>query len=371
MTSMNKSVQTCYTCKMKPASPRKILHIDMDCFYAAVEIRDNPNLQNHPVAVGGNSQQRGVLTTCNYLARQYGLHSAMPTYQALARCPNLVLVPVNMPKYKAASQAIHSIFREYTDIIEPLSLDEAYLDVTHCTQHHGSATLIAQAIRERIVQEQNLTASAGVAPNKLLAKIASDWHKPNGQCVIRPDAVDDFIKPLPVSKLFGVGKATAAKLAQLGIATCGDLQSLTPAQLVEYFGRFGTKLYDYAQGIDHRPVEPNRLRKSVSVESTYPENLDTLERCLAKLPELFTRLTQRCALHSERVMTKHYVKMKFADFTKTSVECVASQLDITICEHLLRAGFTRNTQPIRLLGIGVRFDTDDSDYVTQQLELVS
>ena len=295
----------------------------------------------------------------------------MPTYQALAHCPELVLVPVNMAKYKAASQALHAIFREYTNIIEPLSLDEAYLDVSHFTQHHGSATLIAQAIREHILQEQHLTASAGVAPNKLLAKIASNWHKPNGQCVITPNEVHEFMQLLPVSKLLGVGKATATKLEKLDIETCGDLQGLTQGVLLEHFGRFGIKLYDYARGIDQRPVEPNRTRKSISVEATYSENLDTLAQCLAKLPDLFARLTQRLETHAERTLTKHYVKIKFADFTKTIVECITSQLDITLFEDLLHSGFIRQKKPIRLLGIGVRFGNDTHDECVKQMDLIS
>ena len=193
-------------------STRKIIHIDMDCFYASIEIRENPTLQGKPVAVGGSSRQRGVLTTCNYEARKFGLHSAMPTAQAIKKCPNLILVPVNMPLYKQVSAQIHQIFQRYTSIIEPLSLDEAYLDVTDCTQCSGSATWIAQEIRQAIFDELKLTASAGVAPLKFLAKIASDMNKPNGQFVIQPHEVEQFVKTLPLKKIPGVGKKTAERL---------------------------------------------------------------------------------------------------------------------------------------------------------------
>ena len=183
----------------------------MDCFYAAIEIRDRPELANKPVAVGGRPNGRGVLTTCNYVARKYGLHSAMPSAQALKLCPKVVLLPVHMDKYKKASTEIHKIFQRYTQLIEPLSLDEAYLDVSEVDLHQGSATLIAKSIRKDIYEQQKLTASAGIAPNKFLAKVASDWNKPNGQFVITPDDVNDFVSALPVGKIPGVGPVTQNK----------------------------------------------------------------------------------------------------------------------------------------------------------------
>jgi DNA polymerase-4 len=206
---------------------RKIIHIDMDCFYAAVETRDNPDLQGKPVAIGGSANKRGVLSTCNYEARTFGLHSAMLTATALQRCRQLVLLPVNMQKYRQASTQIHQIFHRYTDLIEPLSLDEAYLDVTDNTDCQGSASLLAKQIRSEIEQELRLTASAGIAPNKFLAKIASDWHKPNGQFVIPPEAIEEFMIELSVKKIPGVGKVTAEKLHKLGISTCGQLQNIS------------------------------------------------------------------------------------------------------------------------------------------------
>jgi DNA polymerase-4 len=336
--------------------PRKIIHIDMDCFYAAVEVRDNPQLQGKPVAVGGLANRRGVLTTCNYQARRFGLHSAMATYRALKLCPELVLLPVNMEKYRQVSQQVRQIFTDYTDLIEPLSLDEAYLDVTHCPQHQGSATRIAHAIRQKITQNLSLTASAGVAPNKFLAKIASDWHKPNGQFVITPKQVDAFMQPLPVKKLFGVGKVTAKKLAALNVDTCGDLQRFAMATLLEHFGRFGKQLYYYARGIDERAVNPNRIRKSVSVELTYPEDLDTLEACLAKLPELLEKLLQRLQPHQDRTIHKQWVKVKFDDFGQTTMECISTAPELIQYQTLLKNLMARSHKPVRLIGIGVAFE---------------
>ena len=206
------------------AHVRKIIHCDCDCFYASVEMRDDPSLRGRPLAVGGRADQRGVIATCNYEARRYGIHSAMATAQAVKLCPDLILIPPNMEKYRITSRQIMDIYRDYTDLVEPLSLDEAYLDVTNSPHCKGSATLIAQEIRRRIFETVGITASAGVAPNKFVAKIASDWNKPDGLFLVRPGEVDAFVAALPVKKLFGVGKVTAAKLHSLGAQTCGDLR---------------------------------------------------------------------------------------------------------------------------------------------------
>ncbi|HAT8221249.1 TPA: DNA polymerase IV, partial [Legionella pneumophila] len=272
---------------------RKIIHIDMDCFYAAIEMRDFPELANKPIAVGGEASRRGVIATCNYAARQFGIHSAMPTAHALKLCKELILRPVRMDVYQKESQYIRTLFAEYTDIIEPLSLDEAYLDVTESTQCQGSATWISQEIRARIYQTRQLTASAGIAPNKSLAKIASDWHKPNGQMVIRPEDVNTFILDLPVRKLFGVGPKMEEKLNALNIKTCADLQRYSVEYLLHKFGTIGQRLYELARGIDNRPVNPERIRKSISVEETYPIDLPDSEACLEALPDLMVRLEAR------------------------------------------------------------------------------
>ena len=208
---------------------RKIIHCDCDCFYAAVEMRDDPSLRDLPIAIGGKSDRRGVVATCNYRAREYGVRSAMPTGQALKLCPDLVVVPGTMAKYREAAQQIRQIFYRYTDKVEPLSLDEAYLDVTDCTECQGSATLIAQEIREVIAREVGVTASAGIAPNKFLAKVASDLNKPDGQYVITPPEIDAFVETLKVKRISGVGKVTNEKLRRLGIETCGDLAAVASA----------------------------------------------------------------------------------------------------------------------------------------------
>ncbi len=258
---------------------RKIIHIDMDCFYAAVEVKYQPRLKGKPVAVGGSPDGRGgVLTTANYEARQFGVKSAMTSNQALRLCPELILVPPDFSKYKAESAKVRMILERYTDLIEPLSLDEAYLDVTGPRLNDGSfqtvsATRIAQQIRNEIKTELQLTASAGVAPNKFLAKIASDLNKPDGIAVIRPEEVERFVETLPVEKIWGVGKVTAEKLKRKGLSTCGDLQKLSLKRLVDEFGSWGAQLYDYSRGIDHRVVKAERERKSLTVEETYNHDL--------------------------------------------------------------------------------------------------
>jgi len=347
---------------------RKIIHIDMDCFYAAVEIRDNPKLNGYPVAIGGRANARGVLSTCNYQAREYGLHSAMASYRALELCSDLVLLPVNMPKYKAVSERIRKILAQFTSVIEPLSLDEAYLDVSHSGSCNGSATLIAQQIRQDIFKQEQLTASAGIAPNKLLAKIASDWNKPDGQYVITPEMVESFVATLAVQKIFGVGKVTANKLSALKVQTCADLQKLSKVELSDHFGSFGAKLYDYARGIDHRPVEPDRIRKSASVELTYNSNISGIIQCLDKLPELMDKLLVRLQPHHERTIHKQYVKIKFADFTQTTAECLSSKPDCDKYILLLQEAHNRQVKTIRLLGIGVRFTEDEQHYATEEMQ---
>ncbi len=334
---------------------RKIIHIDMDCFYAGIEMRDNPDLKGKPVAVGGPADKRGVLCTCNYEARKYGARSAMPTAHALRLCPDLILLPVNMAKYKAISTQIRDIFYAYTPNIEPLSLDEAYLDVTDCEHLQGSATRIAQAIRAQIFQQYRLTASAGVAPNKFLAKVASDWNKPNGQYVITPKQINDFILHLPVAKIPGVGKVTAQKMHSMNIQTCSDLQTYSVEQLAEHFGLFGQKLFNYCRGIDTRAVESQRTRKSVSVEETFPSDLPHLTNCTHILSTLFEQLTQRLKPYQERSIKNQFVKIKFNNFTQTTAETIANDLTIDLFHQLCQTAYLRYQLPIRLIGLGVHF----------------
>lgn len=337
-------------------NPRKIIHIDMDCFYAAIEIRDNPSLANKPIAVGGLPTKRGVICTCNYIARKYGVHSAMPTAIAYRHCPSLHLLPVNMPKYKQVAKKIHAIFREFTDLVEPLSLDEAYLDVTNSTHYHGSATLIAKAIRERIWQEEKLIASAGIAPNKFLAKIASGWKKPNGFFVICPSDVATFISTLPVDKLYGVGKVTAKKLHSMRLITCTDLQRLSLSELTDQFGKRGKNLYEQSRGIDNHPVEPNKIRKSLSVEQTFPKDIMDMDTCLDAINTLYRRLTSRMQESViNRPIKNQYIKIKFSDFKLTTSEIISDSINLQKYLALFRASYVEEKRSIRLLGLGVRF----------------
>lgn len=318
-------------------------------------MRDNPALADIPIAVGGSADRRGVISTCNYLAREFGVRSAMPTARALKLCPNLTVIPGNIEKYRQASQQIMAIYRDYTDLIEPLSLDEAFLDVSDSEHCRGSATLIAEEIRARIKAEVGITASAGVAPSKFLAKIASDWNKPDGLCVIKPDEVEGFVETLPVEKIFGVGEKTAARLHKLGVQTCGDLRGYTLAQLVDHFGRFGKRLYELCRGIDERPVKTSRVRKSISVENTFSQDLPDLPSCLAQLPELLANLERRFEKHrKERSITGAVVKLKFDDFTQTTAEHAADRVEMAHFEALMQEAWLRGQRPVRLIGVGYR-----------------
>ena len=349
---------------------RKIIHIDMDCFFAAVEVRENPHLKGKPVAVGGKPNTRGVVAACNYEARKFGVHSAMPMSRALQKCPNLITTAVHMDLYKAVSAEIHSIFEQYTDLIEPLSLDEAYLDVTDCTQCNGSATLMAEEIRAKIFQSQRLTASAGVAPNKFLAKVASDWNKPNGQKVITPNEVADFVKELPVTAISGVGKVTAKKMNSLNIVTCSDLQKLDIEQLQEYFGSFGKSLYQYSRGIDKRPVKNFWIRKSLSVEDTFAEDLPDLNACLSEISAIYKELLVRLerAQKKQRLNPKAlFVKLRFSDFETTTIQMSGVAPNKNAYCRLLTQAWQRGQRPVRLIGIGLQFYPPD---MPEQLSLL-
>ena len=342
----------------------------MDCFYAAIEMRDFPHLASKPIAVGGEPSRRGVISTCNYAARKFGVHSAMPSRQALKLCPNLVIQPIRMAAYREESQYIREIFAQYTDLIEPLSLDEAYLDVTDCSQCKGSATWIASEIRTKINQSRQLTASAGIAPNKILAKIASDWHKPNGQKVIRPEEIDNFMMNLPVRKLFGVGPKMEERLHLLNIKTCADLQRYRQDELIEKFSSQGKRLYELARGIDERPVNPERVRKSISVEETYSNDLPNIAACIAELPALLERLDARIQRTGESLSIQGvFVKLKFRDFSQTTVERVTEVIEPEFVLQLICEGFDRKQLPVRLLGVGIKIKHDDKNKDYCQLSL--
>ena len=343
-------------------SARKIIHCDCDCFYASVEMRDDPSLRGRPLAVGGRAEHRGVVATCNYEARAFGVHSAMSTARALQLCPQLLLIPPDFERYRAASRLILAIYRDYTPLVEPLSLDEAYLDVTGVDRCQGSATRMAEEIRGRIRDEVGITASAGIAPNKFIAKVASDWNKPDGQFVVRPQEVDAFVAALAVKKIFGVGKVTAAKLARLGVHTCGDLRAWSLADLTHHFGSFGAGLHRLCRGIDEREVKPDRIRKSISVETTYVTDLPDLAACRAALPALMEEFARRFErTQARRPVTKAVVKIKFADFSQTTAECPASGPDVATWLRLLEEGHARRGLPVRLLGVGLRFAEGEDD----------
>jgi len=334
---------------------RKIIHIDADCFYAAVEVRDNPALRGLPVAVGGSAERRGVVAAASYEARKFGIHSAMASATAVKLCPELILIPGRMSAYREASRQMRDIFSDYTDLIEPLSLDEAFLDVSRSMQCKGSATLIAEEIRQRINDTIGITVSAGIAPNKFLAKVASDWNKPNGQYVITPDKIDTFLASLPVKKIWGVGKVTARRLDKLGIKTCGDVRRYDVFQFVEIMGNFGEHIHKLAHGIDSRPVVSEWRRKSISVENTYAQDLPDLAACLQKIPELIESLDRRMQrLDDDYRIQNSFLKMKFCDFNQTTVERMHSKPNLPDLSILCEEAWQRGKIPVRLLGVGVR-----------------
>jgi|TARA_B110000977_G_scaffold12763_1_gene16223 DNA polymerase-4 len=336
---------------------RKIIHCDCDCFYASIEMRDNPALRGKPIAVGGSPERRGVVATCNYEAREFGIHSAMASATARRLCPDLIIIRTDMDKYRLASSQIHEIFQRYTDLIEPLSLDEAFLDVSDCDEFRGSATRIAEAIRNEVREVVGITISAGIAPNKFLAKIASDWNKPDGQFAVLPNDVDDFVAKLAVKKLHGVGKVTAAKMLRLNLRTCKDLENFGADALTEHFGSFGERLFELSRGIDNRPVSTDRIRKSVSVENTFDTDLpdldSSLEAMLGLLPKLELRLKR---LDNHYSIKKQFVKLKFHDFVTTTVEMLSEDTNPENYRTLCEQGFARGERAVRLIGVGVRVE---------------
>lgn len=333
---------------------RLCIHIDMDCFYAAIEVRDDPTLQDKPVAVGGGSR-RGVVCAANYEARKYGCRSAMPGFKALQLCPQLVILPVRFEVYRAESARIRAIMGRFTDRIEPLSLDEAYLDLSHW---NSGGAAIAREIRAQILEETGLTASAGIAPNKMLAKIASDWNKPDGQFEIKPDEIDAFMRGLPVSKLWGVGSKMQAKLSEIGVRTCGDLQRFGKLDLSRRFGKWGLELYGLCRGRDPRPVKTDRVRKSISKERTFPENVESPGELLPLLDSLQGEIGQLLSgKYRNRAVRSLVVKLKFADFTQTTAERACGHQDRQIYRDLLHEAWARGKgKAVRLFGLGVRLD---------------
>lgn len=352
---------------------RKIIHVDMDAFYASVEQRDNPDLRGKPVAVGG-SAARGVVAAASYEARVFGVRSAMPSVTAKRRCPDLIFVRPRFDVYRAVSSQIRAVFAEHTDLIEPLSLDEAYLDVTENKQGIPVATEVAQIIRNRIREVTGLNASAGISYCKFLAKMASDLNKPNGQAVITPARGPQFVADLPVRKFHGVGPATAAKMERLGILTGADLRAQSPEFLRRHFGKSGSWYYRISRGIDHRPVEPHRERKSIGTEDTFSEDIFSLDPARREVGMLALKVWRSC---ETRELTGRTVtlKVKYADFQQITRSrtlergiCGAEEL-AAVASALLEPLFPVE-KGIRLLGVTLSsLEQAREDGGTQQLSL--
>ena len=343
---------------------RRILHVDMDAFYASVEQRDDPSLRGKPLAVGGRPEGRGVVAAASYEARAFGVYSAMPMSRAVRLCPSLVIVRPDFARYKAASNAVFSIFREVTPLVEPLSLDEAYLDVTENAWGETFATAVARRLKERIRADTGLTASAGVAPNKFLAKIASGWKKPDGLTVISPDRVEPFLQKLPVDALWGVGPVTAEKLRAKGIERLVDVRAVDLQLLRDTVGSLADWLRQLANGVDDRPVVPNREVKSSGSENTYPDDLTDLATIRAEVAQMASRsiawLDRRQLL--ARTVT---IKVRYEDFTTVtrshSAPPTRDEADLTARAVRLLEKTDAGTRPVRLLGVSVHNFRDDHD----------
>ncbi|RKN82999.1 DNA polymerase IV [Ulvibacterium marinum] len=348
---------------------RKIIHVDMDAFYASVEQLDNPELKGKPIAVGGSSR-RGVVAAASYEARKFGVRSAMSSVLAKRNCPELIFVKARFDRYKEISNSIRTIFFEYTDLVEPLSLDEAYLDVTHNKKGNPSATLIAQEIRQRILEETGLTASAGISINKFIAKVASDMNKPNGQKTINPEEVIQFLEDLEIRKFYGVGKVTAEKMYKLGIFTGKDLKQKTLEFLDSNFGKSGSHYYHVVRGIHTSEVKPHRIPKSVGAERTFNENLSSEIFMLEKLQHIANELDRR--LKKSNLAGKTItLKIKYSDFTlqtrsKTLPYFIADKvLILEMAKELLYQEQLQNS--VRLLGISLaNLNTENKEAETKE-----
>ena len=350
---------------------RKIVHIDMDAFYASVEQRDQPDLKGKPVVVAWRGQ-RSVVCAASYEARRYGIRSAMPALRAEKMCPDAIFLPPDFTRYREVSQQIREIFVSHTDLVEPLSLDEAYLDVTENKAGLGSATEVAEMIRAQIQERTALTASAGVAPNKFLAKIASDWRKPNGIFIVRPHQIEQFLKDLPVKKLPGVGKATQSTLSGMGVTAVSDLLQFEIRELESRFGRFGARLYNLARGIDHNEVRPDRPRKSISSEQTFESDLS-----LGELTVPTQSAAERTWIHatkSDRIGRTVVLKLKTSDFQSITRSLTPSvrptsleELSAVALQLLDRVDLPATTR-YRLVGVGLS-NFVDSDEASMQSTL--
>lgn len=357
---------------MESHSLRKIIHVDMDAFFASVEQMDYPELRGKPVAVGGN-RERGVVAAASYEARKFGVFSAMPSKIAASKCKDLIFVKPRFERYKELSYQIREIFYSHTDLVEPLSLDEAYLDVTQNKKGIETATEIANDIKDTIKREIGLTASAGISINKFLAKIASDYRKPNGIFIIKPHQVEKFIEDLPVKKFFGVGKVTAEKMHKMGIFHGRDLKAKSLAEMISYFGKSGKYYYEISRGIDNRPVNPNRIRKSVGAENTFSESVFTKKEIIEKLTPIAHTCWKRYDNSNAKAHTIN-IKVKFDDFTqitrsKTLTQAVETEpIFLETIIHLVDDLIV--LQKIRLLGCSLsNFEFEERKVEVKQLTL--
>jgi DNA polymerase-4 len=335
---------------------RRILHCDMDAFYAAIHIRDDPSLEGKPVVVGGDPSSRGVVAAASYEARKYGIHSAMPAAQARRNCPQTIFLRPDFTRYREESQLIFDIYRDYTPIIQPLSLDEAFLDVSEHLGTFGSATELAEDIRRRVREERRLTVSVGVAANKLVAKIASDFRKPDGLTVVRPHEAEAFLAPLPVRRLYGIGPSAERSLHEMGITTIGELRELSIDRLMARFGKWGRVLYDRVRGVDDRPVHTDRGRKSLSTERTFAEDIkdiDEIDRILGTMADEVAAGLQKRQLATSTIT----VKARYPDFTTPTRSLTlpvptadASTIATSARELIRRTEAAKRS--VRLLGVG-------------------
>jgi DNA polymerase-4 len=353
---MPEKIETPFAGAYATLGSRKIVHVDMDAFYASVEQRDDLSLRDKPVVVAWKGK-RSVVCAASYEARRYGVRSAMPAITAERLCPEAIFLPPDFTRYKAASQSVREIFQRHTDAIEPLSLDEAYLDVTENKLSLPTATIVAKTIRQQVWEELNLTASAGVAPNKFLAKIASDWKKPNGQFVIQPHQVQAFLLPLPVGRIPGVGKVTEIRMAQVGIKTVGDIYAMEMSTLEEHFGRYGSRLYELARGIDHNPVISNRVSKQISAEDTFPDDLPLgqCEKHIRRLAEKVWAASRDNARGGKTVG----LKLKTKEFNSLT-RCLTAAAPLSSCEEFATIALSLcyrvdfgPQQLYRLVGVGL------------------
>ncbi len=346
---------------------RKIIHIDMDAFFAAVEQRDFPELKGKPVIVGGQPNSRGVVAASSYEARKFGIYSAMPCSRAYQLCPHAIFVHPRFSAYKQVSKDIHKVFCEYTNIIEPLSLDEAYLDVTKATLCEGSASLMAKEIREKIFNQIHLTASAGISYNKFLAKLGSDQNKPNGQFIIKPGEAEHYLHDLPIGRFYGVGKVTEAKMKKHGINTGGDLKNKSLLALQTLVGNSAEYYYDISRGIDHRAVSSQRVRKSLGSETTFQQDISNTDEMLQQLLKLLDEVLQ--SLKKQQLLAHTLtIKVKYADFTQITRSHTSDTIISThkITAELIPALLAKtevNSKSVRLLGISFSNLLKQKDFI--------